>query len=73
MDEKKTLMAVLDILEKCGDLYQEAENLSSRIENLETTIHRLFDELNPLNSSWVDCDTWSTFKQQIIDYCEGAK
>jgi len=73
MDEKKTLRATLDILEKCGDLYQEAENLVSQIEKLETTIHRLFDELNPLDGSWVNCDTWSIFKQQVIDYCEGAK
>jgi hypothetical protein len=73
MDEKQLIMATLKLHELSGDLIQEAENLVAQAERLDMACYELFSKLNPLDGSWVDTDTWDEFKQQIINYCEGAK
>ena len=73
MDEKQLILATLKLHELSGDLVQEAANLVSQAEQLDMACYELFSKLNPLDGSWVDMDTWDEFKQQIINYCEGAK
>jgi hypothetical protein len=73
MDEKKLLRTALELYDSCGDIFLEAELLTERIIALERALGQLFNELNPIDSSWVDSETWFMFKQQVIDYCEGAK
>jgi hypothetical protein len=73
MDEKQLIMATLKLHELSGDLIQEAENLVAQAERLDMACYELFSKLNPLDSTWVDGDTWDEFKQQIINFCEGAK
>ena len=73
MDDKKMLRTVLELYDFCGDIFTETELLLEKIEGLERSLGKLFHELSPLDSSWVDSETWFMFKQQVIDYCEGAK
>lgn len=73
MNDKRMLRTVLELYDFCGDIFTEAELLREKIESLETALGEVFHELCPLDSSWVDSETWFMFKQQVIDYCEGAK
>lgn len=73
MEEKKTLRSVLELYDFCSDIFTETEMLLEKVERLERSLGKLFSELCPLDSSWVDSETWFMYKQQVIDYCEGAK
>lgn len=73
MDKKKTLRATLDLVDRCGNFHDEVENLLAKFEELERAVNELFHELCPFADDDIDMDSWSLFRDKVINYCEGAK